>query len=195
MKIYKDIYNRIISTENLFSAWEAFKDGKGKRRDVLEFESRLEEHIFRLHRDLQSKKYRHGSYSSFYITDPKQRHIHKATVRDRILHHAIFSVINPMFEETFIPTSFSCRIGFGTHKGVSALARMVRVVSRNNTRPCFVLKCDIRKFFDSINHATLIAILQRRIKDKDAMQLLTEIIDSFSTSLRKRTERESLIQP
>jgi len=196
MKIYKNLFNSIISAENLFSAWEMFKEGKGKRRDVLEFESNLEGHIFKLHRDLRAKTYKHGPYSDFYITDPKQRHIHKAIVRDRVLHHAIFSVINPIFEETFIPTSFSCRIGFGTHRGVSALGAMTRKeAGKNNTRPCFVLKCDIRKFFDSIDHAILLAILERRIKDKDAMDLLTNVVDSFSSSLPKMNrERERVYE-
>lgn len=180
MRIYTKLFDKIASAENLFSAWDEFKRGKGRKADVAEFELHLEQHIFNLRRDLLSRKYRHESYSGFYICDPKVRHIHKATVRDRVLHHAIFRVLNPVFEPTFIPTSFSCRIGKGNHKGMRTLAEMLRAESRNNTRPCFVLKCDIRKFFDSIDHNTLLDILSRRIRDKDVMWLLQEVVRSYS---------------
>ncbi len=180
MKVYRDIYGQIISPENLFAAWRVFKNDKRNKPDVVKFERHLEENIFHLHRELRDKTYRHGGYYGFWIRDPKLRRIHKATVRDRVLHHAIFSVLNPLFEPTFIPTSFSCRVGKGTHKGVEKIAEMLRAESRNNTRPCFALKCDVRKFFDSVNHETLVGILERKIKDADAMWLLREIVDSFS---------------
>jgi len=147
---------------------------------VGEFEQNVEQHIFRLHRQLRDKTYKHGPYYGFWIRDPKLRRIHKAIVKDRVLHHAIFTVLNPIFEPTFIPTSFSCRIGKGTHKGVEKLAEMLRAESANNTKPCYALKCDVRKFFDSVNHEILVGILQRKIKDADAMWLLKGIIDSFS---------------
>lgn len=180
MRVYKDIYKLIISPENLFAAWRVFKSDKRNKPDVIQFERHLEQNIFRLHRELRNKTYRHGGYYGFWIRDPKLRRIHKATVTDRVLHHAIFSVLNPIFEPTFIPTSFSCRIGKGTHKGVEKVAQMLRAESKNNTRPCFALKCDVRKFFDSVNHEILIGILEKKIKDPDAMWLLRGIVDSFS---------------
>ena len=189
MKLYKDVFNRIIAAENLFRAWDVFKSEKLKKSDVQLFERNLEENIFKLHRELKNKTYEHGPYKGFFITDPKQRHIHKALVRDRVLHHAIFSVINPIFEPTFISTSYSCRIGHGTHRGVEKLAVMMRSISRNGTRPCFILKCDIKKFFDSVNHAVLLEILKKRIKDQRAIWLLERIITSFGPDKRER-ERE-----
>ena len=159
MKIYNNLFHKIISLENLFSAWNTFKRDKRKKPDVMEFEMNREKNIFSLYRDLRDKTYKHGPYKDFYIRDPKQRHIHKADVRDRVLHHAIYSVISPVFEEIFIPTSFSCRIGYGTHKGVLALASATRAVSKNGRRACFILKCDVKKFFDSINHEILISII------------------------------------
>jgi RNA-directed DNA polymerase len=130
-------------------AWEEFRRGKGSRKDVQEFEWRLEQNILSLCRDLRAHSYRHGPYSAFTICDPKQRRIHKATVRDRVLHHAVFSALNPIFEPTFIAHSFSCREGKGTHKAVSALEKWLRQVSRNYRYPCFALKCDIHQFFAS----------------------------------------------
>lgn len=189
MKIYDNLFDQIISPENLFSAWDAFKGDKRNKRDVLVFERHLEENIFKLHRDLKNKTYKHGLYTGFYIQDPKQRHIHKAEVRDRVLHHAIFLVINPIFEETFIPTSFSCRVGFGTHKGVSVLEKIARKIAKNDTNSCFVLKCDIQKFFDTVDHKILFSVIEKRIKDKDVAWLLRSIIESYASA--KSRERES----
>lgn len=179
MKIYNNIFKKIISLENLFLAWEKFRKGKGGKPDVQRFEFNLEQNIFRLHRSLSNKKYEHGEYANFYIRDPKLRHIHKATVCDRIVHHAVFRAVNAVFEPAFISRSFSCRVGKGTHKGVDALASMARKASRNNSGPCFALKCDIRKFFESVDHGILLGILRRKIKDRDAMWLLEEIVGSF----------------
>ncbi len=190
MKIYKDIFDSIISPENLFSAWDAFKSDKRNKPDVQRFEWNLEQNIFQLYRELKNKTYWHGSYEGFYIRDPKQRHIHKAIVRDRVLHPAIFSVINPIFEATVIPTSFSCRIGFGTHKGVKALEQKAHNVAKNGTRDCFVLKCDVQKFFDTVDHDILLSILGKRIKDDDVMWLLRCIIESYEAAPIRERERE-----
>ncbi|MBU6321305.1 MAG: group II intron reverse transcriptase domain-containing protein [Patescibacteria group bacterium] len=182
MRISKNIFPLITSAENLFAAWEVFKSGKRSRRDVVEFEQNVEQHLFQLQRDLRDKAYRHGPYRGFWIHDPKRRRIHKATVRDRVLHHAVFSVLNPVFEPAFIPASFSCRIGKGTHKGVGAVSEMLRTESRNGTKMCWALKCDIRKFFDSVDHSVLLGILERRVRDDDASWLLREIVGSYSTA-------------
>ncbi|MYE38560.1 MAG: RNA-dependent DNA polymerase [Candidatus Spechtbacteria bacterium SB0662_bin_43] len=180
MKVSKDIFNEIVSLENLVTAWEEFRINKGKKIDVQEFEFLLEQNLFSLHRDLIARRYTHAPYKGFYVRDPKVRHIHKASVRDRVLHHALFRVLNPIFEKTFIAHSFSCRVGKGTHKGVLAVEAMIRKESRNYTRQCFVLKCDVRKFFDSVDHTILIAILKKRIVDPDTMWLLEQVIQSFS---------------
>lgn len=189
MKIYKNLFKQIISVENLFLAWDAFKIGKRHKADVAAFELNLEENIFKLHRELKNKTYRHGKYKGFYICDPKQRHIHKATVRDRILHHAVFSVINPIFESTFITKSFSCRTDYGTHKGVDALETAVRKISKNMTRSCYILKCDIKKFFNSVDHEILLSIIKNKIKDVDVMCLIEIIVSSYQITARER-ERE-----
>lgn len=184
MKIYKHIFESMTSAEHLFSAWDEFKKEKRNKADVMEFEQKVEQHIFQMHRDLRSKTYKHGPYTGFYISDPKLRHIHKAMVRDRVLHHAIFKVLNPIFEPGFIADSFSCRVGKGTHKGVERMASMLRSVSRNGTLHCYVLKCDVRKFFDSIDHEVLIEIIARRVKDPEVMWLMQEIVSSFSAGQR-----------
>lgn len=181
MKTFKKLFDNVCNPESLFLAWDEFKRDKGKKTDVLEFEKHLEQNIFELYREIRDKNYLHRPYEGFYIYDPKRRHIHKASVRDRVLHHAVFKVLNPIFEPTFIPTSFSCRVGKGTHRGVVALESMIRKVSRNYTRPCYALKCDVRKFFDSVDHTILTAILERKILDPEMRHLLREIVGSFSS--------------
>jgi retron-type reverse transcriptase len=179
MKIYKDLHWSIISPKSLFRAWEIFKSDKRNKPDVAEFELHIEQNIFDLYRDLKNETYRHGPYKGFWIHDPKLRRIHKAVVRDRVLHHATFAVLNKIFEPTFIDDSFSCRIDKGTHKGVEKVVNMLRATSRNNTRPCYALKCDVRKFFDSVDHEVLKNILIKKIKDQKTISLLEEVIESY----------------
>ena len=177
----------MVNLENLFLAWDEFKKGKRSRPDVEHFEFNLETNIFKIYNELIQQTYKHSPYAGFFINDPKRRHIHKATVRDRIVHHAVFSILNPIFEKSFIATSYSCRIRKGSHKGVDMVAKMIRKISRNNSRPCYVLKCDIQKFFDSIDHQILLSILFKKIHDERTKWLLNELIESYE---KKRNLRE-----
>ncbi len=192
MKTYKNIFNQIISPENLLISWDEFKKGKGSKEDVMKFEWNLEDNIFKLHNELVSKKYKHSKYTSFHIHDPKRRHIHKASVRDRVLHHAIFRILNPIFEPSFIHTSFSCRVDKGTHKGIIALSQMLNKVSQNNTQKCFALKCDVKKFFDTVHHGILRNIISKRIKDNDTLWLLEGIIESYITKYSNLFDRRGI---
>lgn len=173
------MYKEITSLPNLFQAFDEFKRGKRKKIDVGRFERHLEDNIFELQRELVNKTYHHSAYTGFYIKDPKQRHIHKAIVRDRIVHHALYKVLNPIFEPTFIPDSYSSRVNYGTHKGFEKLVSYSRKVSKNYSQDCWALKCDIKRFFDSTNHDILLKIIKRKIEDPDLLWLLEEIIEGF----------------
>ena len=172
-------YSEIISLDNLFTAWQEFVRGKRTKVDVCEFHFNLASNIFTLHDDLRRKQYRHGDYKAFSINDPKPRNIHKATVRDRLVHHAIYRVLYPLYDRTFISDSYSCRKCKGTHQALETFHTYARKVSNNDTRTCWVLKCDIRKFFASIDHTTLLSILRHRIIDDDIVWLLDEVVSSF----------------
>ncbi|MBI2062628.1 MAG: hypothetical protein HYT61_00025 [Candidatus Yanofskybacteria bacterium] len=163
-------------------AWHEFKRGKTKKQDVQEFEFNLEDNLFQLREELRTGTYKHAPYSGFYITDPKLRHVHKACVRDRVLHHAIFRVLCPVFEKSFIFDSYSCRLNKGTHRAVRRLQKFSQKLSRNNSRNIFALKCDVKRFFDSVDHNILLELIQNKIQDPDATQLLQEIIQSFKTN-------------
>lgn len=175
------IYHNIISVENLLASWQEFLQGKRKRKDVAEFSLHFMDNIVALHQELYNKTYQHGPYQAFKINDPKPRDIHKASVRDRLVHHAIYRVLYPYFDRKFIFDSYSCRRDKGTHRAMNQFRKFSRKVSRNNTRTAWILKCDIRKFFANIDHGILINILERRIKDSDVVRLLKEIIGSFHT--------------
>ena len=146
-----------------------------------EFRRHLMDNLLLLHEDLANKQYVHGGYHSFRICDPKPRHIHKANVRDRLLHHAIYRILYPFFDRTFIGDSYSCRIDKGTHRALNRFRAMAYQVSRNHTRTFWVLKCDIRKFFASIEHEVLLQLLRGYIPDQDMMWLLERVVKSFST--------------
>ncbi len=150
--------------------------------DVQEFQLNLMDNILSLHLDLKNKTYIHGSYHAFNISDPKPRNIHKATVRDRLLHHAIYRILYPYFDKRFISDSYSCRLNKGTHKAIRQFRAYFCKVSRNNTRNCWVLKCDVRKFFASIDQKILLQILEKHIEDGETIGLVKNIVESFSAS-------------
>lgn len=175
-------YNCIISIKNLCDAWSEFVCGKKSKKDVAEFSLNLSQNIFRLHEDLRMKTYRHGVYEAFSISDPKPRSIHKATVRDRLLHHAIYRILYPLFDKKFIYDSYSCRHLKGTHRALDRFNQFVGQASESNSRTCWVLKCDVRKFFASIDQATLIQIVKRHVSDADTIWLIERIIESFQST-------------
>lgn len=176
------MFEEIISLDNLLSAWQEFVRGKRGKTDIQQFERELMDNILQLQAELASLRWRHGSYHGFRICDPKPRHIHKASVRDRLVHHAIHRVLYPFFDRKFISDSFSCRVAKGVHAAGERFRHFSDQVGKNNTRTTWVLKCDIRKFFASISHRVLTAILERDIPDTNALWLLGEVIDSFKAS-------------
>ncbi|MEK7628991.1 MAG: reverse transcriptase domain-containing protein [Patescibacteria group bacterium] len=182
-KVFHNIFEKIIGLENLFLAWREFKRGKKKRLDVQEFEFNLEDNLFQLRNELKNKIYQHNKYIPFYVTDPKLRHIHKATVRDRVLHQAVFRVLYPIFDKNFIFDSYSCRINKGTHRAITRLESFCHKLSQNNSKTIFALKCDIKKFFDSIDQNILASLIQAKVKDDNATWLVDVIIKSFPKGL------------
>lgn len=180
-KPFHSSYDSIISLENLLISYQEFLKGKRKRKDVTRFSLHFMDNILKLHQDLKDKTYKHSRYHAFKINDPKPRDIHKAKVRDRVVHHAIYRILYPYFDKKFIFDSYSCRNNKGTHKAINRLEYFVRKVSSNNTKTVWVLKCDIKKFFASINQNILKNILKKHIKDEDILWLLEKIVDSFHT--------------
>lgn len=170
----------MISLENLFAAWKEFVRGKRGKSDIQQFSLRLTDNLVQLNSELANFTYQHGGYHAFNISDPKPRHIHKASVRDRVLHHAIYRKLYPFFDRTFIADSFSCRVNKGVHKALNRFREFGRIVSKNHTRTAWALKLDIKKFFASIDHEILLDILISYIPEVNIIWLLERVIGSFS---------------
>jgi len=157
--------------------------GKQGKKDVIKFQAELAGNIVSLYSDLKNKTYIHGPYSVFNISDPKPRIIHKATVRDRVLHHLIYKELYWYSHSRFIYDSYSCRVGKGTHRALNRFRSFARKVSENHTQTCFILKCDIKKFFANIDHDVLMRTLKRHIADADILWLINQVISSFNMAI------------
>jgi RNA-directed DNA polymerase len=171
MKTFNRLFEKIADWDNLLLAAKKAQKGKRYNNSVAAFYFHLEENLLRLQRDLKSKTYQPGPYETFFIHDPKERMISAAPFRDRVVHHALCNIIEPIFENGFIHDSYANRKGKGTHK---AIERYQHFAKQNK----YVLKCDIRKFFPSIDHAVLKQEIQRKICCRDTLWLIAAIIDN-----------------
>lgn len=171
MKRYGDLWDHMISFPSLFRAARKARRGKRLRPDVALFEYHLERNLWRLHEELRTLQYVPGPYHTFLIHEPKQRQISAAPYRDRVVHHALTTVLDTVFEPGFIDDSYACRQGKGTHAAVDRAQSFAR-------RFRYVLKTDIRKFFPSIDHQILVQQIERKIKDPSVMWLVRRIVDA-----------------
>jgi len=169
-------YSSICSFGNLVFAFQKAQRGKAKKRYVRRFKKDLEENILKLREELTNKSYMPYPLKTFILRDPKTRKINKSVFRDRVVHHALINIIEDLFERSFIYDSHANQIKKGTLKAIERFDKFKRKVSKNNTRKCFVLKADIKHYFEEINHDILMNILKRRIKDKDVLWLIKIII-------------------
>lgn len=181
MKTYRNLYPQIYDFANLYAAYRAARRGKRDRGEVLRFEQRVEDELFRLQRALREQTYRPGAYRHFYIYEPKRRKISAAPFRDRVVHHALINLLEPIWERKFIHDSYACRVGKGTHRALDRCTAWVR-------RYRYVLQCDIAKFFPTIDHAILLAILGRGVTDPQVLALCERIVGSGAGVLDSERE-------
>ncbi len=170
MKRVGNLWPRLTAFANLLKASRRARRGKRGRENVAAFELNLERELCRLQDELVTRRYTPGPYRSFLIHDPKTRLISAAPYRDRVVHHALCQVLQPVFEPTFIADSYASRLGKGTHAALDRCTQFLR-------RYPYVLKCDVRKYFPSIDHALLKAQVARKVKDADVLGLVGRIID------------------
>jgi retron-type reverse transcriptase len=164
------LWQQLIGFDNLLRAAQTACKGKRFRPTVAGFHFDLERELWRLHDELAAQTYRPGPYRTFTICEPKPRLISAAPYRDRVVHHALTQVLEPIFERSFLPDSYACRKGKGTHAAVRRCQHFAR-------RCRYVLKADVRKFFPSIDHQVLKSLLARKVKDPDVLRLAGLIID------------------
>lgn len=172
MKRAGHLFDRIVSWPNLVEASLRARRGKRFRPNVAAFEFNQEYELLRIQHELASGTYRPGPYRTFEICEPKRRMISAAPYRDRVVHHAVCNVIQPLFERGFIADSYACRVQKGTHAAIRRASEFCRQFP-------YVLMADVRKFFPSIDHAVLVSLIRRRIKDARVLALC-ELIVSHS---------------
>ncbi len=180
--VHKD-FNELFKLDNLLNSWRIFRRGKTKKTDVQSFERHLEDNLFDLHEELQSDKYKHRAYKFFRVFDSKRRDIHVAEIRDRIIHRLIYDYLVGIYEPLFIANSYSSRVNKGSHLAIQTFRYFTKIVLAENSGRCFVLKCDIKKYFNSINPDILFLLLKKQIKDKKILKIAEEIIYSFKAGV------------
>lgn len=183
MKTYKHLYPQICDFENLYIAYRKARRGKRGRAQPAMFERVQDDELLNLQEELQTFTYKPGAYHSFYIHDPKKRLISAAPFRDRVIHHALCNVIEPIWEQRFIFDSYANRVGKGTHRALDRAQEYARKYE-------FVLQCDVKQFFPSIDHAVLRAEFARLIRDENALWLCDQILQSGVGVLAEEYEME-----
>lgn len=172
------MFEQITDFNNLYAAYKSAAAGKHDRAEVLRHDLHAEKILLTLQRQLRGGSYKHGKYRTFKVYDPKQRDVAAAPFTDRIVHHAVVRVIEPMFERGFIYDSYACRVGKGTHAAVLRLQHFLRSAT-DKYGEFYVLRADIRKFFASIDHAVLLNLLAKVVYDDKTLRLCQQIIDSY----------------
>jgi hypothetical protein len=172
VKTFRRLFDELASFENLHAAYRAARRGKRGRADVASFELRWEEELLDIRRELLEGAYRFGPYREFMVTDPKERQVAAAPFRDRVVHHALVRILEPIYERCFICDTYACRRGRGTHRAVlkcQSLARKWR----------FALKADVWKFYPTVDHEVLLATLGRRVGDARVLGLARQVLATW----------------
>lgn len=175
MKRTGNLYDKIYDFNNLHKSYLLARRSKRYRNEVLRYTDNLEENLIILQNELIWKSYEQGDYRTFKVYVPKERTIKALPFKDRVLQHAVNSVIEPIFIKGFYEHSYACLNGKGAHKASRVLKTWLFNSKHKNM---YYLKCDVAKYFDSINHAILINILESKIKCPDTLNLLKHIIDN-----------------
>ncbi|MFH0711639.1 MAG: reverse transcriptase domain-containing protein [archaeon] len=188
MKTYKNIYYKIYKWENLVLAFRKARKGKTKKDYVKKFEENLIENLQQLQFELMTQTYKPKPLKTFILRDPKTRKISKSHFRDRIIHHALCNIIEPIFQKTFIHDSCANQKRKGNIFAIKRFDKFKKKVSRNgkqkgwfnkNQVKGYCLKADIKHYFEEVNQEILINIINKKIKDKNTMSLITKIIKNY----------------
>ncbi|MBL7169927.1 MAG: hypothetical protein ISS48_02835 [Candidatus Aenigmarchaeota archaeon] len=193
METFRNLYDELCSFQNLSLAFKKAIKNKRYNHDVAKFELNLENELLQLKHELKTMTYRPHPLKRFIIRDPKTRVISSSHFRDRVVHHALCNMIEPIFEKTFISDSYANRKGKGALKAVLKFDEYKRKVSGNgkllpkakdnNQVYGYALKADIRKYFDTVDHEVLMDIVRRKIKDEKVIWLIRRIMDNHNCKI------------
>jgi retron-type reverse transcriptase len=174
----QDLFSALCDFRNIHRAYQDAKKSKRFKKDILAFGFSVEDNLSNLRENFLTGAYRHGGYRSFIVVDSKKRKIEVAPFRDRIVHHAVVNVIEPIFEKSFIYDSYACRKGKGTHAAIFRTKKFMAGVSENFTKRAYFLQFDVKKYFESIDHGILLRLIQKKIKDVAILGVIEEIVRS-----------------
>ena len=190
-KTYKRLYENLCSIENLNIAFRKAKKGKSKKLYIKKFEENLNKELMILKSELEFQTYKPKPLKRFIIRDPKTRVISASAFRDRVVHHAVCNILLPIFEKSFIFDSYANRKNKGTHKALKRFDYFKEKVSKNgrlllnaknNNQVCgYVLKADMRHYFDSVSHDIMIKIISRKVKDEKVIWLVKKILENHES--------------
>lgn len=193
MKTYGNLFYKLCSMENLTLAFKKARKGKTKQWYVKEFEEKLDKNLSQLKHELESQVYRPRKLKRFIIRDPKTRVIHASNFRDRVVHHAICNILEPIYDKIFIYDSYASRKNKGSivaidrfdafQRKVSNNGRLVKDAKDDNMILGYVLKADIKKYFDSVDHDILISIIKKKIRDEKVVDLIRTILETNANCL------------
>ena len=178
MKTYKNLYSEVCSIQNLVLAWRKARKGKTKRNYVKQFEKNLGKNLKILHEELKNQTYKPLSLKTFILRDPKTRKISKSHFRDRIVHHALVNILEPIYENIFIYDNCACRKGKGSLLALDRFREFQRKATKNLTSSGYCLKADIKQYFREVNHDLLFAVLRKKINDEEVMSLVKLILEN-----------------
>ncbi|MBI2507432.1 hypothetical protein HYV89_00590 [Candidatus Woesearchaeota archaeon] len=194
MKNYRKIYLKLCSIENLNSAFKKAREDKASLPYVIKFEKNLVEELKKLQKELSSKTYKSFPLKRFIIRDPKTRTIHASAFRDRVVYHALVNILEPIFDPIFIHDSYASRKGKGTLKAVQRFDHFKRKISKNgrlaknaynkSSVVGYVLKADIKHYFDTVDHERLLRIVESKIKDENVMWLIKQVLVNFDSPIK-----------
>ncbi len=192
MKTEKEIYQKIISLDNLILAWRKARKGKTTKQCIVKFEEETIKNILELHKELKTESYFPQSLKTFVLRDPKTRKISKSEFRDRIVHHALCNLLIPIFDKSFIYDSCASRKGKGNIFALKRFNKFKRKVTNNLQAKAFCLKADIKHYFQEIDHEILLNIIKRKIKDEKTINLIKKIVANFEGQRERVIIKEGL---
>ena len=176
MKTTSNLYKDIYSNDNLYRAYKNSRKRKTKKNYIKVFEKNLGTELKRLQYELETFTYKPKRLQTFIVRDPKTRKISKSNFRDRVVHHALINIIEPIFDKSFIHDSYANRKGKGSLGAIKRFDYFKSKVSKNNKRICYILKADIKHYFKEVDHKILI---KRKIKDEKAIWLIKLILSNY----------------
>ena len=179
MKTYNNLYNKICSYDNLILAYKKTRKGKSKKDYVINYSRNLKDNLLQLRNNLLFHSYNPKKLETFIIRDPKTRKISKSSFEDRIVHHAIVNILEPIYEKIFIYDSYANRKNKGTLEALKRFDIFKRKVSKNNKMICYVLKADIKHYFETIDHNVLLSIIKKKITCNRTIWLIKKILNNY----------------